>query len=388
MPHRIVQFIESGGPGGAEHVMLNLSVRLIQRGHAVLVIAPYEGYVSERCREWNIPHRILPSTRQLDVSLVRRLRGAVADFGGDAVHAHGFDASVYAALASVGRAPVVATLHGSLKLQPSTRFRQWAKTRVLRLADVTLVTVSDHLRAEVIATGLLDQQVTTIYNGVDFEGSETRLDPESLRASLGIPAGAPVVGTVANARPEKGYARFLAAAVRIASACPDAHFVMAGRLPAGSEKEIRCRINSLGLEHCVHVLGFRADIQRVFAMLDIFVLASDTEGFSLATVEAMALSKPVVVTRCGGPQEIVDDEQTGLLAEIDDGSAIADRVISLLRHPATAIAMAERGCQRVRARFDIGAMVAAYERLYARGQERAQDVLRRMKRQAHNAQAG
>jgi glycosyltransferase involved in cell wall biosynthesis len=364
--------------------MLNLSVRLLQRGHAVLVIPPYKGYVSERCREWNIPYRIVPSTRQLDVSLVRRLRDAVAEFDGHTVHAHGFDASVYACLASVGRVPVVATLHGSLKLQPTTPFRQWVKRRVLRLADVTLVTVSDHLRAEVLADGLLDQQrVTTIYNGVDFARSETRLDPESLRASLGIPVGAPVVGTVANARPEKGYDRFLSAASRIASACPDAHFVMAGRLPSGRELEIRRRINSMRLDHRVHVLGFRDDIQRVFAMLDVFVLASDTEGFSLATVEAMALKKPVVVTRCGGPQEIVDDERTGLLADIDDGSAIADGVIRLLRHPAAATAMAERGFDRVRARFDIGAMVGAYERLYAH----TQDAFRGRKRQAHDAQA-
>jgi glycosyltransferase involved in cell wall biosynthesis len=369
MPHRVVQFIESGGPGGAEHVMLNLSVRLMQRGHAVLVMAPYEGYVSDRCREWNIPHRILPTTKRLDFSLVRRLREAVATFGGDMVHAHGFDASCYASLAAFGRVPVVATLHGSLKLQPSGAFRRWIKRRVLRLADSTLVTVSDHLRAEILADGVLDEQrVTTIYNGVDFGPRGTDLDPAGLRASLGIPARAPVVGTVANARPEKGYGRFLAAAVRIAGACPDAHFIMAGRLPGRSEIEIRRRIGSMGLEHCVHVLGFRDDIQRVFAMLDVFVLASDTEGFSLATVEAMACKKPVVVTRCGGPQEIVDDEQTGLLAEIDDGSAIADRVTWLLRHPATARAIAERGCERARARFDIAEMVAAYERLYGRTQ--------------------
>ena len=76
---RVVQFIESGGPGGAEHVMLSLASSLRERGHDLLVIPPYDGYVSERCRELKIPCVVLRSTRHLDVSLVRRLRRAIAD---------------------------------------------------------------------------------------------------------------------------------------------------------------------------------------------------------------------------------------------------------------------------------------------------------------------
>ena len=207
--------------------------------------------------------------------------------------------------------------------------------------------------------------------------------PNLCAPSFRIPDSAPVVGTVANARPEKGYDRFLAAAARIASARPDAHFVMAGRLPGRSETEIRRKVADLELDHCVHVLGFRDDIQRVFAMLDVFVLASDTEGFSLATVEAMGLRKPVVVTRCGGPEEIVEDGRTGLLAELDGGPAIADRVLWLLNHPDAASDMAERGFVAVRARFDVSEMVGAYERLYCR---LTQDTFRKTKRH-HNAQA-
>jgi glycosyltransferase involved in cell wall biosynthesis len=111
-------------------------------------------------------------------------------------------------------------------------------------------------------------------------------------------------------------------------------------------------------------LGFRPDIQRVIEMLDVLVLASDSEGFSLVTVEAMALEKPVVVTRCGGPEEIIEDGKTGLLVEIDGGDAIADRVLWLLRHPVQARSMGQRGAESVRERFDISRMVTGYERRY------------------------
>ena len=367
MPRRVIQFIESRGPGGAERLMLNLASGLIKRGHLLMVIPLYESYVSDRCRELGIPYSILKTNRRLDVSLAVRLRKIVSEFRPDLIHAHGLDAGVYASLAAIGSVPVLTTLHGAVELHKGSPWRMWAKGRVLRLARTTLVAVSHDLRHKVIEHGLVNaEKVVTIHNGVDFEFANGCADHESLRAALGIPHSAPVVGTVANARQEKGYERFLKAAAKISRLRPGVRFVIAGNLYVDREAWIRDRIEKMGLEKYVQHLGFRPDIERVFAMLDVFVLASDSEGFSLATVEAMALGKPVVATRCGGPEEIIEDGKTGILVEIDEGAAIAERVLWLHDHPSEARCMGEQAAQSVRERFDIADMLTAYETLYDR----------------------
>lgn len=347
--------------------MLSLASRLIERGHFVVVVPPYEGYVSGRCRDMKIPHVVLESNRRLDLSLMRRLRNVVADIGAELIHAHGLDAAVYASASGIGGIPVLGTVHGAMELQKGGPLRMWAKGRLLRLAGMTLVTVSDDLRRKVTDRGFLRaERVVTIHNGVEFAYANTGVDSERLRASLGIPDSAIVVGAVANARAEKGYGRFLEAAVRISRVRPDVRFVLAGELAGEGEARVRNNLEQMGLEQNVHLLGFRYDIERIFAMLDVFVLASDTEGFSLVTVEAMGHRKPVVATRCGGPEEIIEDGKTGFLVEMDEGGAIAERVLWLLDNLREARRMGERGAESVRNRFNIRRMIIAYERLYER----------------------
>ena len=81
--------------------------------------------------------------------------------------------------------------------------------------------------------------------------------------------------------------------------------------------------NELGLQDAVHFIGFRQDISALLNGLDVFVLSSVSEGFSLATVQAMACGIPVVATRSGGPEEIVSDGFNGILVDVQDKSQLA-----------------------------------------------------------------
>ncbi len=71
----------------------------------------------------------------------------------------------------------------------------------------------------------------------------------------------------------------------------------------------------LGLEDRVSFVGFREDVPEVLASFDVFVLPSLSEGFSLATVQALAAGRPVVATRSGGPEEMIEDLISGLLVD-------------------------------------------------------------------------
>jgi glycosyltransferase involved in cell wall biosynthesis len=78
---------------------------------------------------------------------------------------------------------------------------------------------------------------------------------------------------------------------------------------------------------------------------------SHSESFSFTCQEASAQGVAVIATRCGGPEEIVEDGVTGFLVDIDDDAAIADRMARLLSDPGLAAAMGGRGAALMAARF-------------------------------------
>jgi glycosyltransferase involved in cell wall biosynthesis len=127
---------------------------------------------------------------------------------------------------------------------------------------------------------------------------------------------------------------------------------------------MRDLVESVSLQDRFFFLGFRTDVPEILNDLDIFVLSSVSEGFSLATVEAMAAEKPVIVTRSGGPLEIVDDGRTGCLIPPADSDALAGKICELLASPERAAALARMARTEVMRMFSLERMIGDYERLY------------------------
>jgi glycosyltransferase involved in cell wall biosynthesis len=121
---------------------------------------------------------------------------------------------------------------------------------------------------------------------------------------------------------------------------------------------------NLGLEGRVHFLGYVDDPAEYLRNLDVFVLSSSTEGFSIATIQAMATGIPVVATRCGGPEEILSADEYGLLVPAADADALASALIALIDSPEKRRTFATAGRGLARKRFDMAHMLSEYQALY------------------------
>jgi glycosyltransferase involved in cell wall biosynthesis len=121
---------------------------------------------------------------------------------------------------------------------------------------------------------------------------------------------------------------------------------------------------ALGVDALVRFAGFVDDAPGFLAGADGFVLSSRQEGFSLATIEAMLAGVPVVVTRCGGPEALVDDGVTGVLVPPGDPAALAGALAALLQDPDDAAARAARARAASLARYTVDAMMAGYLGVY------------------------
>jgi glycosyltransferase involved in cell wall biosynthesis len=284
----------------------------------------------------------------------------------DLIHSHLPDQNFYSCL--VGRLTgrrVVATYHGIPGLAGNRKGRGAVKSWIVRQGATAIVVVSDYLARVLTEFGFPAEKIVRIYNGVNVDKFASAARGR-LRAELGFPEYVKLIGMVANFRESKGYEYFIQAARQVADAHPEARFVAIGEKDECITRRLESQIVQLHLEGLVVLLGFRTDVPQVLKDLDVFVLSSVSEGLSIATIEAMAAGKPVVVTRSGGPEEVVDDGRTGLLVPIADPGALAAKIGEVLWNPTLAASLGRQGAAEAQNRFSLPRMVQAYESLYER----------------------
>jgi glycosyltransferase involved in cell wall biosynthesis len=124
------------------------------------------------------------------------------------------------------------------------------------------------------------------------------------------------------------------------------------------------RAAALGVSDRVRLLGHRTDVEQVYAAGDVFVLSSESEGLSNTILEAMASGLPVVATRVGGADEMVQYGVTGYLVPSRSPERLAAALKSVIGDRAAGRAMGMAGRARAEAEFSLRSMVRRYETMY------------------------
>ena len=183
----------------------------------------------------------------------------------------------------------------------------------------------------------------------------------AMRDGWAVPPGARVIGCVANPRSEKGL-DVLVAALAAAPLPDDVHVVVIGDGP--DRDDLERALASANLTSRVHLVGRVADARQLYRAFDVVVSPSRAEGLPNSVLEAAAAGRAIVATRAGGTPEIIVDDQTGLLVDVEDPAALRlalDRVLvdDALRHRLGAAAEAD-----VSVRFTIDRLVSETAALY------------------------
>ncbi len=191
------------------------------------------------------------------------------------------------------------------------------------------ICVSEAIRKILIKDLKHKEKAITIYSGIDFSRFDNYLNNRSqLKNELGLAGDAILIGNTAALAPHKDYDTFIRTAHRLLLRHPDWHFVIMGDGPL--RRQVENRIASLNLKKSIILTGFRNDLPALLPGLDIFLMTSKTEGLGTSLLDAFYLGIPVVATKAGGISELVDDETTGLLAEVGDDRTLARQVERLI----------------------------------------------------------
>ena len=274
------------------------------------------------------------------------------------MHAHVYASATAAAVATLGLdVPLVITEHseGSWRTWHARQISRW----VYRRANHVVAVSSPIRRLLLEEYGVPPKRLILVPNAVTPSSGSTPSESPSLLEEW---QEGPLVGVVAQLKPEKGLSTFLEAAAQVSPLLPNVRFLVVGDgLLRG---ELEALAEHLGVGGRVRFLGFRSDARALVELLDVLVVPSLSEGTPLVVLEAMAAGIPVIASAVGGIPDQIRHEKEGLLVPPGDSTALGEALLGLLRNPARARDLGEAGHQRWATEFNHSTMVLRVEAVY------------------------
>jgi glycosyltransferase involved in cell wall biosynthesis len=367
---KVLIIIDSLAKGGKERRMLELikELKADSRLFEILLVSLTD--VVEYDYVYNLPVHLTIIKRKFkkDPSVIFRLRKIIRDFNPAVIHSWGTMSSVYIMMVNMRRRipfinGVIADAHPHLNITDKHYFR------VKLTTPFSDVFVSNSL-AGIKAYGTPRAKSVCIYNGIDF-GRFSNLTPAGILARELWPegkAGRFVITMVAAFEKRKDYATLIRAATTVCATDRKIVFLLIGD---GSELDrIKEMTPSSLLGSNIIFLGKRKDVEALLQLTDLGVLITNSdvhgEGISNAIIEYMASGKPVIATRGGGTNEIVENGTNGYLIEPKNPTLLAQKIRELVNNTELCAKMGEAGYRLVHDRFDIKKNKEQYISLYRR----------------------
>lgn len=377
---RILAVIQSPVFGGSHNRTLTMEPYLRAAGWRTTVVLPHEpGDAAERLRRGGLevvelPLHRLRATREPRAHLalaaglpfeVRRLSLLMREQATDLVRVVGL---VHPHGALAARRVGAAVVWEVTDLVAPTPLRRLAMPFAAHLSDAMLFNGRTLLELH-LRSARLSVPYAAYTPPVDLR----RFAPDPVlrartRSELGIGPDELLVGSIANLNPAKGVEYLARAAGIVTRRDRRVRFLLVGatyhnHLPYADRVFTRLAEEGLGSDR-FRVMGPRADLEAIYAALDVAAVSSVSEGTTTTALEAMASGVPVVATDVGAIHEVVLDGTTGLLVPARDPEALASGLLGLLGDAGLRAAVGRAARDHAVARFGVERSVALHLRLF------------------------
>jgi len=379
---RILQFIETGGPGGAESVVLSLCLSLQEKGVEVIVATLREGWLTEQLDLHNIPRVKLPNKGKL--ALVKALISLIKKEKIQIVHSHLLDSNFFASIAAkYCNIPHLACEHGDIHHISRRKFAS-LKMKILSCLSSEIHAVSNFTKVALINNGVSSNKVKVKPNPYNFfesasdtfeVKSNTKNQNDRLSQYLHsskIKSDTWVWIHVANFRKVKDQITLLRGYASSNSRFKNPQCLLLvgdGELRKDLEEEA----NNLNISDEVFFLGFRKDVAHLLSLSDGFILSSISEAMPMSILEASKAKLVILSTRVGGIPEIIIDGKTGYLFTPGSPSELAEKIDFVINNQETARQCAEKANHSLSQLCDtkkvVQDLLETYEHLLKKGNQ-------------------
>ncbi len=372
---RILSRLNIGGPSW--HVILLTAGLNDERFRSTLIVGrenPREGSLRAHARARGIIPLVLPSLRRdlhpLDDArtlwalfrLLRRLRPHI-------VHTHASKAGALGRLAArwAGVPILLHTFHGhtfhSYFPPLVSRLFRFIERRLARWTT-RIITLSPRLKEELIRYGIApEEKILVVPLGLELDRFRTssRFRGE-IRRELGLDEGVALVCSVGRLVAVKDHDLLFRALAHVLAQKPTVRLLLVGDGERRPHLEAASRRSPL--RGHVLFLGWREDLERIYADADLVVNSSRNEGTPVALIEAMAAARPVIATAVGGTPDLIRHGETGWLVPPGDPQALAETILHVLNHPDEAARCARAAQAFAFAHFTADRLIERMRTLY------------------------
>ena len=321
---KIMQIIPSFAFGGAEVMCENLVYSLIELGNTVEVVSLFSSHtpITERMEAKGINIVYLNKKPGFDFSLISKLKKEIKKFSPDAVHVH-LNAIKYVGLA-IRKAKIkkcVYTVH-NIAEKDASGFSQKLNAFFFKKKIIQPVALSETIKESIARLyGMELESIPTVYNGIDLAKCKVKEN-----YALGDTIKLIHVGRFFEQKNHKG---MLEAFAKIKKEYPTAILQLVGD---GALKESMEKYASdLEIRESVDFMGAKANVHEFLSEADIFMLPSIYEGMPITLIEAMGSGMPIVATAVGGVPDMLSNNESAMLTEVD-ADKVFEACVELLKN--------------------------------------------------------
>jgi len=362
---RVLHLNDQRGWRGGEQQMLYLVRGMARRGaRAAAVLQP--GSVAEaRFRQAGVEVFPVRMRGEADAGAALSIARIARAGGFNILHSHTAHSQSLAQLAArLWMAPVRVVAHRRIEFPVGRGGLGLARLKY-RLGVDAYVAISNRVKQTLLEAGVPEWRVYPVRSATDpARFADVRGDPRALRAGLGIPDDAFVIGNIGALVGHKDHRTLLEACRLVRDRVPATWVVIVGEGPLRAS--IMGKARSLHMADRLVLTGFRWDVPELIRIFDLFALSSSEEGICSSLLDVAASGCPIVATDAGGVREAVLPGRTGIVVPVRSPQALAEGILRLARDPALARTMAERGRKRALSRFDCEEMTERTLEVYRR----------------------
>jgi glycosyltransferase involved in cell wall biosynthesis len=245
--------------------------------------------------------------------------------------------------------------------------------KILPIFVNRIIVTSDKAERSLISIGVSRRKIEHIPVGIDLSLFKPLNDSDRVKSKLNIPLGRKMILFAGDVTPWKGIESFLRAMSIIYKKYQDITCIMMTKDTYKYERERREQLDNLveeyGIREFTHFIGRYSDIKEIYGISDVIalpyislVLFMDTP---LCLLEAMAMSKPLVVSKVGSLKDVISNSENGLLVEPNNEHELADAIMKLLSDDNLCKCLGEKGRQYIETFHDIDIVSKDIERLYS-----------------------
>lgn len=362
------------GMGGSEHVVYDIIRKMDRDRFEVVIIGFKDGPVRDVYEKLKAKVFVVTKSRKkFDIEFILSLRNVLLSNNVQLVNAHHFGPLLYSFCATrMTCIKIVHTEHSVwqyLEMDPLQKvlsnYILWRSSAVIAISKQLYQYYNNNKFVSAKKTHL-------IVNGIDLSRFKRRVDC-SLRKKMGFADTDILIGMVANIRPEKNHKFLISAFANLHKKINNSHLILVGLDCMNGE--VHQYASASGCGPSIHFWGSREDVADILYAFDVFCLTSVHEGLPLTVLEAMACGVPVVGADVLGINEVISDNETGLLYDADNEAMLVEKLMKIIRDSSLRTFLSQAALEHVQQQFDLNKKIEAYEKLYTQlgGQDAGND---------------